>query len=273
MHVISAATKEMDNSIDPSTLKPEQRKRFEWALAEYARIQERNLPGGLNPSQPGVTPLLKHYPNPKSALFQRLLDGKSPLAHPPPTNYSYPWYQLIEDGFSDNVSIDGFDYVGGRPGVIINQAPWVISSNNQAADRLMELAPKMNPARRPTLSREESGLVAGILDGNPEWIVRNGRNPEFRLFMTRVTRRGRRDLMLNSLLQRDFSGGHPKVVQPVGPPPFTMRASFESTAKPRSKEDLLMRITDLQLTADTIGLKQPEWALVECDGWVLDEVR
>jgi hypothetical protein len=263
----------MDTRIDPSTLTPVQRDRFERALAEYARIQERNLPGGLDSIQPGVSPLLKHYPNPKSALFQRLLDGKPPLTHPPPTNYSYPWYQLMEDGFSDNVSIGGFDYVGGRPGVIINQAPWVISSTNAAADRLMETAPKLNRARRPTLNREESRLIGAILDGNPEWIVRNGRNPEFRLFMTRVTRRGRRDLMLNGLLQRDFSGGRPKVVKSVVPPPSGTRAFFESTAKPRSKEDLLMRITDLQLSAETIGLKQHEWALVECDGWVLDEVR
>jgi hypothetical protein len=262
----------MNISTDLSTFTPEQRKRYEWALAEYARIQERNKPGSLNSVQPGVTPLLNHYPNPKSALFQRLLDGKAPLAHPPPTNYSYPWYALIEDGFSDNVSIDGFDYIAGRPGVIINQAPWVIVSHNPAADRLMQAAPKLNPDRRPALDREESRLIGGILAGNPEWIVRNGRNPEFRLFMTRVTRRGRRDLMLNGLLQRDFSGANPKVLKAVLPP-TAARVSADATTKPRSREDLLMRITDLQLAADTIGLTHHEWALVECDGWVLDQVR
>jgi hypothetical protein len=263
----------MNTSIDLSSLAPEQRERYEWALAEYARIQERNKPGGLNSVQPGVTPLLNHYPNPKSALFQRLLDGKTALPHPPPTNYSYPWYALIEDGFSDKVSVDGFDFIAGKPGVLINQAPWVIVSNNQAAEQLMEIAPKLNPGRRPTLNREESRIASRVLAASPEWIVRNGRNPEFRLFMTRVTRRGRRDLMLDGLLQSDYSGANPKVLKAVAPSPSTARASIDSTAKPRSREDLLMRITDLQLAADTIGLTQHEWALVECDGWVLDEVR
>jgi|SRR5579859_745176 len=34
----------------------------------------------------------------KSRLFWRLRDGKDPLPHPPPTAYSCPWYELIEDG-------------------------------------------------------------------------------------------------------------------------------------------------------------------------------
>lgn len=35
----------------------------------------------------------------KSRLYQRLLSGKEPLLYPPPTSFSYPWYELIEDGY------------------------------------------------------------------------------------------------------------------------------------------------------------------------------
>ena len=33
----------------------------------------------------------------KSRLFWRLRSGKQPLPHPPPTAYSCPWYELIEE--------------------------------------------------------------------------------------------------------------------------------------------------------------------------------
>jgi hypothetical protein len=262
----------MTNRIDPSALPPEQRERYEWALAEYARIQERNSLAGPNTLAPGLSPLLKHYPSPKSALFARLLSGKPPLPYPPPTSYSYPWYALIDDGYSDNVSLDGFSTDLGKPGVIINQSFWSIVRNNQAAQKLMHLAPSVNPHKRPVLSHEETRLVANALAQAPEWVVQSGRNPEFRLSMARVMRRGRRDLMLNGLLQSDFSGGNPNVIKTIEPLQKTSRPSLDVTTRPQSREDLLDRITDLQLSVDTIGGHQYEWVLVECDGWCLDEV-
>lgn len=33
----------------------------------------------------------------KSRLFWRLRDGKEPLPHPPPTCYSCPWYEVVEE--------------------------------------------------------------------------------------------------------------------------------------------------------------------------------
>jgi hypothetical protein len=262
----------MNNKLDPSTLAPEQQVRFQWALAEYARIQERNNKAGPNTIEPGVSPLLNHYPSPKSALFARLLSGKPALAHPPPTSFSYPWYSLVDDGFSDNVSIDGFSAGFGKPGVIINHALWTIVENNPAAGDLMQAAKNLNKSRHPVLTRQESQVIAEILASKPEWMIRSGRNPEFRLFMTRVTRRGRRDLMLNGLLQRDFSGGNPRVIRTIEPKPGVSRP-VQPIARPQSRADLLDRITDLQLTADDIGTPAYEWVMVECDGWFLDEVR
>ena len=40
-----------------------------------------------------------------SALLRRLLEGKSPLPDPPPCYRSYPWYDLIEDGHAEKVSV------------------------------------------------------------------------------------------------------------------------------------------------------------------------
>ncbi len=34
-----------------------------------------------------------------SSLLRRILDGKKVLEHPPPTQASYPWYGLIENGY------------------------------------------------------------------------------------------------------------------------------------------------------------------------------
>jgi len=61
----------------------------------------------------------------KSALFHRLMEGKEPLPVPPPKSYSYPWYNLIEDGYGypfevwkDQHNMFGFPAVG------IDQSIW-----------------------------------------------------------------------------------------------------------------------------------------------------
>jgi hypothetical protein len=129
----------MNDPIDLQKLTAEQRARYDWALAEYNRIQERNNAPGTTTIAPGISPLIKHAPNPKSKLFARLLTGKAALPVPPPTSFSYPWYALIEDGFSENVSLDGFtDSYGPEQiqGIRLNQAVWKIMSHNAAAASL-----------------------------------------------------------------------------------------------------------------------------------------
>lgn len=52
----------------------------------------------------------------KSRLLLRILQGKEPLPVPPPTFYSGPWYELIEDGhteFSDMMDTPAPYPVGG----------------------------------------------------------------------------------------------------------------------------------------------------------------
>lgn len=68
----------------------------------------------------------------KSALFQRLLDGKKPLVEAPPLSYSYPWYSIVEGDHPQDIdqpsacvagvfaSADGIDRV------LISQALWEV---------------------------------------------------------------------------------------------------------------------------------------------------
>jgi hypothetical protein len=63
----------------------------------------------------------------KSALFQRMMEGKVALPEPPPRSFSYPWYHLIENGIgypqevfkSEGLEKDIFGNT-----IIINQFAW-----------------------------------------------------------------------------------------------------------------------------------------------------
>ena len=93
----------MPSTFDGNDLSEEQRARYEWAVAEYARIQDENR-ARLERAGKQAAP---HQIGPKSALFARLLEGKAALPYPPPTSYSYPWYDIIEKPGPHHVSIGG----------------------------------------------------------------------------------------------------------------------------------------------------------------------
>jgi hypothetical protein len=238
----------------PEHFTEEQKARYEWALAEFNRIQERNTaPGTATTIAPAITPLIKHAPNPKSRLFARLLEGKAPLPFPPPTTYSNPWYDLVEDGFSDKVFLDGFVDLygkGANTGIFINQCVWNICRENAAASELRAFRDRLKNSRSLVLTPQESGEAKIILRKKPEWIIKHGRNREFRLYLCRVKRQGKVNLLMTDLLQRDFSGGNPVLVERLAnvPDPRTAHKTAEQE----------------RLTAD--------WVRVECDGWCLEVV-
>lgn len=266
----------MTGDIDFEKLTPSQQARYEWALAEYNRIQERNSAPGMTTIAPGISPLIKHRPNPKSRLFARLLQGKPPLSVPPPTSFSYPWYELIEDGFSENVSLDGFaDRFGNPPhqGIRLNQAVWKIILDNAAAKSLMAFSLKIAKTKSMVLKPHESLEATKILAAKPEWIVQHGRNPEFRLYLCRVKRRGRKDLLMTGLLQQDFSGGNPKLIQKIEPVQAASRPAFAATnpLTPKGREGLNQRIADVEREMAAVGDRRDhEWIVVECDAWCLE---
>lgn len=238
----------------PDHLTEEQKARYERALAEFNRIQERNSdPGTATTIAPAITPLIKHVPHEKSRLFARLLEGKAPLPFPPPTTYSNPWYELVEDGFSDKVFLDGFIDLYGKEantGILINQCVWNICRENAAAVELRELRNRIKSNRSLVLTPQESGEAKLILRKKPEWIIKHGRNREFRLYLTRVKRQGKVNLLMTDLLQRDFSGGNPVLIERLAPMP-DQRAAQRSIEPERQAAD---------------------WVRIECDGWCLEVV-
>ena len=64
----------------------------------------------------------------KSDLLNRLIEGKDPLPYPPPLNFSYPWYSLIETG--EGIIIDLWEdrnfLIADGPALMIHQFPWKI---------------------------------------------------------------------------------------------------------------------------------------------------
>jgi hypothetical protein len=64
-----------------------------------------------------------------SPLFQRILEGKTVYPDPPPVSHSYPWYDLVETGEGEPITVfeDGHGF-GGKKGehLCINQNMWKI---------------------------------------------------------------------------------------------------------------------------------------------------
>ena len=106
--------------IDIQNLTPEQHDRWDWAVAEYNKIQASSIQRFIARSSPErlarlcdeLTCDLLNLPqsikdsgylsqhqagNPRSALFTRLVEGKPALIYAPPLSFSQPWYSIIED--------------------------------------------------------------------------------------------------------------------------------------------------------------------------------
>lgn len=96
----------MPRFFEEHTLTDGQRQRWDAAIAAYHEVMRRNcaLKLGHDPSNEELDAFLFNIiesgaqpGHPKSSLFARLLEGKAPLAYPPPCYYSYPWYSLFDD--------------------------------------------------------------------------------------------------------------------------------------------------------------------------------
>lgn len=90
-------------------------------LISWLKIRELGM-GDFPASTDGL--LLAMY---KSALLQRMMEGKDPLPVPPPKTFSYPWYSLIEEGIgypTDVWEAEGIEEQIFGKAVVINQYPW-----------------------------------------------------------------------------------------------------------------------------------------------------
>jgi hypothetical protein len=172
-------------------------KRFEETIADGAGAEEDSRSKDLRRRY--------HRPGPKSALFARLLAGKDPLPYPPPTSFSYPWYELIEQpgphlintvgGVASLVAILNGDMgTGCDRHLLLNQCIWGIEHANGPAEELLAIQEEFTknagpePALAPFWDRVRDAYSAG-----PVFIVRYGRWEPFRMQLGRLTTTARRD--------------------------------------------------------------------------------
>ncbi|MHB1641936.1 MAG: hypothetical protein ACYCS8_04675 [Acidithiobacillus sp.] len=164
--------------------------RWDHAVAEYDRVLN-----GICGDSETKRFFFYNATREKSALFWRLLNGKAPLPMPPPTSYSYPWYEIIEEPGPHRVGDIGFRAYGKPLGaqlaelrgtdienfLFIEQCGWSVLSNNAAAQEMLE-----------ALQREGSSPDADgadrLMAAGPEWIVQYREWPPYRLSVQRYRR-------------------------------------------------------------------------------------
>lgn len=169
-------------------LPPELLARWDHAVAEYDRVLQ-----GICGDNAACRLLRYNAIQEKSALFWRLLNGKDPLIVPPPTRYSYPWYEIIEDSGAHQVYDIGFSSYGkplAKPlaeirgmsiedSLSIEQCGWQVLDRNAAAQNMLEAL----QGGGFTLDDQNRLMAAG-----PEWIVQYEAWPAYRLFVGRYRR-------------------------------------------------------------------------------------
>lgn len=92
-------------------------------LISWLKIRELGM-GSFPASTDGL--VLAMY---KSALLQRMMEGKDPLPEPPPKTFSYPWYSLIENGVgypTDVWEAEGLEEEMFGKIISVNQFQWKI---------------------------------------------------------------------------------------------------------------------------------------------------
>lgn len=124
--------------------------------------------------------------NCKSALFARLLEGKSPLEFAPPCSFSYPWYSVIEDAgpwqicdVADSKLISEMSSVGKSGSnerddrhvrILINQTFWELVSQTSPTEAVVTfrlwsgLGYKWRLARELMSTVDASGFICAWHD-------------------------------------------------------------------------------------------------------------
>lgn len=275
----------MPSFFDENDLTEEQRARYEWAAAEYARIQEENR---LLLEQTGQAPR-PHQIGPKSALFSRLLEGKAALPYPPPTSFSYPWYDVIEQPGPHHVTIGGGvsvagvahweDGIGSDGHIVLNQCAWTILRKNEAAEQFHAFLQQMHMHAGDQMKAVE--MIQPILAMKPEYIVTYGQWGEFRLSLGRIVRRGRRAAAVNCGFDlATLEGGNPVIVR-VLQSGIDMRAKSDAALNAvqnkvdhanhaASAVDHILLASESAIQRST-NPEDDDLVEFDCDGWVLQK--
>lgn len=276
----------MPSFFDENDLTEEQRARYEWAVAEYTRIQEENRQRLDQVGEKAVA----YQIGPQSALFARLLEGKAALPYPPPTSYSYPWYDLIEKPGPHHVSIGGGVSVAGIAHwdggistdghIVLNQCLWNIVHKNEGANQFHAFLQQVHAhASDP---QKAIAALQPILRMKPEYVVTYGKWGQFKLSLGRIVRRGRRASVADSRFDlATLDGGNPVIVRVLQSGADMRAKSDAALTAAQSKFDLSKNSPTAMeriLVASECNIQRsgnPEDDdLVEfdCDGWVLEKI-
>lgn len=185
--------------------------RVRQALNVYDETMTSNIHGKAEVPAMGLSRHFYH-PGPQSALFARLLAGREPLSFPPPTSFSDPWYALIEEPgphvlSSVSSAILAAEYQsrihesGCFQHIQLDQCIWGIVSANEAAEELLEIdqrfasrATDTEPALAPFWVSIQAAYAK-----QPEFLVRYGQWPTFRMRVGRFKTTARRDHVLKAI--------------------------------------------------------------------------
>lgn len=209
----------MPTFFDPDHLTESQQARWDEACTIYRRVQHDNAARALDALSPkereelarqakaptndreallqsllqchGLLVGGQEVGHPKSALFARLLNGREPLPYPPPTSFSYPWYEVVEKPGPFAPFVQVMDDAENQ--ILINQHDWQILAGNAPAQALLALQKQL----AATETREERTChwtedlwraVQEAYAAGPEYRVRVPHWPDYRLWAGPATR-------------------------------------------------------------------------------------
>lgn len=251
---------------------------LEWARAEYARIQaqEKRYPRGSIDCEPGE----------KSALFARLLSGKDPLPFAPPTSFGQPWYDLIECPGPYDVLLGGTLPAWDVPNqsdtvfleyLVVNSCPWGVKNGNDAAAAMSDL---LGQLRDCTDRATGASIMQGIgecLHARPEWTVNFSPWADYRVFLGRSLRQGkRRDVERVEFFRHSLDGTNLRITRTLIDGARQAEGKAERVAHLRKKPAHLLTTYERKALADLdasrCNTSDGDWVEYESDTWMIQAV-
>jgi hypothetical protein len=260
-------------------LTPEQQSRWDSSVKEYERVMHSNI------ARYGISPeWLEPVGHPKSALFARLLNGKKALPYPPPKSGGYPCYSLIEFPGPHAIKLETRSIIQSQVhqarelsrSIKIEDSLWMIHYQNEAASKLIGFLSSVTDDKRlNTLSRssEHYKRLLNCLEDGPEWIVRFGEWPEYRLYMGRIITTAtkgyacKKEMDLNQL-----AGGHPKILRTnIANPNLSDSTRYISFGRGKYAQ-YFSWLESLHNIIRKMVLFNSDWIEYECDAWVIEKI-
>lgn len=221
--------------------------------------------------------------HPKSALFARLLGGKEALPYPPPKLGGYPNYLLIENPGPHAIKLEtqsiiqsGMHQTEVKGGIFIEDSLWTICYQSEAASKLIGiLKNNIDGQSFNTLSpnAELYKRLKNCLKENPEWIVRFGEWPEYRLYMGRtITSASKGYAFKKKIDLNQLGSGHPKILKThAANPNLSDPMKYVNFGQGKNAKYFSWLENILNIVRQR-GLFDKDWIEYECDGWVVEKV-